>query len=1290
MKIRNLISSIILIGICSLAVAAVGLVAYTQTAGFRSWLKDILIAEVQPLINADITIGTLDGNLFTGLELRDIVLMRDQEPIIRINRLAASYDPIAALWKEIVIHQMVVDAPELTLRMQEDQVLNISTVYQGSDTTRDTVSTVSEWTVPRTRVGLRNGTLLLEDLKTEDSRIPERIQEINLALLFAYQDGRIALSMDALSFATTNPDARIAAPRTEIGIADLTLSSDSLTISTDLSHITADLTATGQEQNGFALSLSATPLSFDDVRRFIPDLPLYGQTDLQIEVSGTPKDLTAVMTLEGKQGRIEANVQLDLSGAPIAYSASGRIRRGNPAPLLRQQELASNINIDFNVKGVGVEWGRMTAEATIKNKQSNVMSHTLDASTLQVAVHNDSLALSGRLTRGKAYTAIDGVIVLNEALTQYTIDGDFRDIDLVEFIPAVDVPSALSGSFHVSGTGMDRAQATGEMALTLSPSHVNNVPIDSLHVSAELTPLLIRLKEFQMASPVAALEVQGSWARDANLEGAFQLELKDLEPIAEFASLDTLAGTGQISGVFEGLTDSLLFDTSFVINELTVPDGGITRLTGSIAGRRTDTTIAWQLEGGIDGAHIAGQDSIDSEFSLSANADSLLDFDIDLRRPELAIRTTGRVSVQGNTYHTVVKRLGVAYAGTNWTEINGPMELDYDGTTVKVSNLALASAGQTITLSGHADTTGAGRVQVQVDSLWLATLQTMTGTQDSSLAGILDGVFTMEGPFSKPNIAGQYRLSKVLYQSAQIDQISGDLNLNNQRLTWRTRMSGLGQDSLFTLAGDLPMTFGLSPFVFSISDDDSMELALRMADLDLAISNGMVDDITDIRGRLSADFRLYNTLRDLHGSGSINIKEGAWSMASLGTKYQNVRLGLILQDNEVRLDTLSIDTGNRGQISVSNGSVALSQQSIDSFNARMNVRRFPLMNNRKMRAILDGQLTVSGSIQEPDITGVLTIPEARIYYPEWLAEDTSVILKDKPFFVIEDTLQVRPSGAARFQQVAPMERPFTETDLYQNLRTDVTLNFNRNVWLRSEEARIEIEGSLRVQKARRQDFLLFGTLSTVRGYYELQGNRFHIIEGRITFKGDPEINPDIYLEAVYAYKERTGDEVDDHEIRIIVTGAASTPQFAFTLDGQPAEQQDIFSVLLFGKTFNNLSIGQQSRITENASTQDAATRFVSAQVIRRITRQLEQQLKLDMLQIDQKDGGFRGTRVQAGKYLTSGIFVSVSQALGNEGEQRVELEYKIPQSFVFLDLFLRALRERTGSSGVDLVWKLEW
>ena len=83
-----------------------------------------------------------------------------------------------------------------------------------------------------------------------------------------------------------------------------------------------------------------------------------------------------------------------------------------------------------------------------------------------------------------------------------------------------------------------------------------------------------------------------------------------------------------------------------------------------------------------------------------------------------------------------------------------------------------------------------------------------------------------------------------------------------------------------------------------------------------------------------------------------------------------------------------------------------------------------------------------------------------------------------------------------------------ESPLLANMRIDVDVTVNRNTWLRSRDANIEMYTEEPVRVHREADALaLTGVISTDRGEYSFLSKTFQIKRGSATFTGGAELNP---------------------------------------------------------------------------------------------------------------------------------------------------------------------------------------
>jgi translocation and assembly module TamB len=141
--------------------------------------------------------------------------------------------------------------------------------------------------------------------------------------------------------------------------------------------------------------------------------------------------------------------------------------------------------------------------------------------------------------------------------------------------------------------------------------------------------------------------------------------------------------------------------------------------------------------------------------------------------------------------------------------------------------------------------------------------------------------------------------------------------------------------------------------------------------------------------------------------------------------------------------------------------------------------------------------------------------------------------------------------------------------LLENMRIDVDFSINRNTWLRSRDANIEMftEEPLRVH--READALaLTGVISTDRGEYTFLSKRFQIKRGSATFVGGPEMNPT--LQATGEYEVALVGR-PNFNVRVLIGGTIRKPKLTLESDAQPPiSQSDLLSYLAFGRSSTSL------------------------------------------------------------------------------------------------------------------------
>ncbi|MFQ5865259.1 MAG: translocation/assembly module TamB domain-containing protein [bacterium] len=1288
----NKIIKVISIILLSLIILGIVFVVFTQTSIFKSWLKSKAIAWAQSHLNGQIELSALKGNLFTYFQLEGLAIHLENEPIIRVKRASLHYDLFSLLFKKLVFRQIVLEAPELKLIQHDDQIWNLAKLLKPTGTTGEAQDRQNllklSWKIELPKVQIVSGAAELKTNKTVPWDIPKKVRNLELNLGLWYSEGRVKLSLEELGFNTEEPDFKVQTIHSKLQLNPDNLEAQDFEIETESSKFTSKLDVKNLRNPILHFLIKGHPISLAEIRKAVPVLKLYGNPRFDLEAQGPLDDLDVKCNLWVGRGTIEILGNLQVKAPPYGYRLRGNVANFNLAEITNQPNLASNLNFDFNVQGKDIAWGKIDAQIFCKFDSSKAMGKSFKESLLELDIRGDSLNfIVDALVEG-ASANFSGQFISKIKLPIYQITGKIRDLNLGRFFQTERISSDFDLNLNLSGQGWNHDSMSGNLTLQCWPSHINQILIDSAYFDLRLRNHKLNLNAFTISSPLAKILAEGEISIQKQNHLKLDANFVDFSVLSKALPIDSLWGKGNLSCSFEGPLDSLVVGASLDLTGVGAVDLDIAQFQGDLSGLFSKQGNHFQFEGKASDATAFGIEDIHTNFKINYS-DSLSQFAFEVQQGDnLSVGSQGKFAFDPHGYHINLEDLGIEYFGQNWRKIEPETKIQFLNSEFSISQLVLASEDQSFTLFGKLCPSGNSELTIELANLDIAKLGSLF-EPEPNYEGRLNIAALFSGSMEKPSLFGNVNLSQGRYFDVLFDRFSGHFEYKNNAFFWKCLVSKTESDSLLESSGFLPVNVSLTPFESELLEDEPLEFKISTRGLDLSFLEAFSKNIRNIEGTLVADVVLSNTLNDLRGVGPIRLFHGKFDIPELGTKYRDVDLVLVLKGKELKINDFRLKSGD-GDLRIVEGSLSLSEKTLENFNAHFKAKNFELMNNKKMQAIVKGDIKFSGSIQAPVYSGELTVTQARIYYPAWLEEDTAVELNERPFFVISsDSVEFDTSGAIRFQKsFKGPESPLSETQLYKSLRGDVSIYFPRNTWIRSQQANIEVEGEL-VPLKEGPEIALFGAFSAIRGYYELLGNRFQIKEGELVFNGELEPNPEIYIEAVYEFQDLTAEDPQKHEIKVLATGTLQFPQFKFTLDDQEAEQKDILSFLLFGRSFDDLTLGQRTSVSDDSGLENKATGFITGQVLSRLTSKLGNELRLDVIQIE-SGKNLADTKVRIGKYITPDVFVSVSQDFGAEGDRKVELEYEIPKKILFFNLLLQASRERKGDTALDVIWKIEW
>src|SRR6187397_3751131 len=88
--LRRTLQIVALVGTLIVGIIAMALIA-SQTPWFRGWLRGFIERQAKQYVNGTVSIGSLGGNLFYGIQLGDVAVDVNGEHIITLKNVEVKY-----------------------------------------------------------------------------------------------------------------------------------------------------------------------------------------------------------------------------------------------------------------------------------------------------------------------------------------------------------------------------------------------------------------------------------------------------------------------------------------------------------------------------------------------------------------------------------------------------------------------------------------------------------------------------------------------------------------------------------------------------------------------------------------------------------------------------------------------------------------------------------------------------------------------------------------------------------------------------------------------------------------------------------------------------------------------------------------------------------------------------------------------------------------------------------------------------------------------------------------------
>ena len=802
-----------------------------------------------------------------------------------------------------------------------------------------------------------------------------------------------------------------------------------------------------------------------------------------------------------------------------------------------------------------------------------------------------------------------------------------------------DFASALAGELRVSGSIDTLRAPEGEMELAVTRSRVREWTIDSLFARGSSRDSIIQVDTAYAEWQGAAAAGAGSLGWAAPHTGRMEFTLV-ADSLIGFDSLllavtgqqrDTTPGMAPLGGRARGAVrlsgslDTLEAEGSLAIEGLEFQQvrapgaSGEFVWTGGSRPRLSATVAADSIAVGDwrftrNGASLAGYtDSLGWSVGSSAGHAARVD-------------AAGRWRQRDSTHLVWFDSLRTALASHTY-RLSQPALLSLGGAAPSVSqvNLAALDGSGVVRLAGTIPSEAPGAMALEVIGLDLGDLYGLLQRDTSGVDGELGVSLEIGGTTRSPTFRGTARLGEGHFRDFRAPFVQGVLNYAERRLDANLNLWRTGENIL-EIEAHLPVDLGLTG-VEQRRVDGPLQVRAQADSVDLGIVEALTPAIRGVRGRLQVDAEVEGTWDTPRLRGSLAVRNGSMEVPGLGVRFGSVTGGAVLQGDSLLLRDLRITSGG-GDLAVG-GAIRLEDLSRPFFLLDLRATQFLAMDVRNFLTFTGtGNLQLRGPLLGATLTGNLTANNGVLYFAD-LVNKRVIDLSDPTIADLVDSTLVRVEDlGAEFQ-----------SRFLDSLRIDdLRMAIGSDVWLRSAEANVQLDGEARVSKVGRE-YQPIGTLQAPRGSYTLKigpvTRDFAVTRGEVRYIGNLDAVLDI--EARHTVRSVRGEEIP---VIASIEGTLYAPKLRLESTLRPPiSETDLVSYLITGYPAN------EATAIGGANALETGLAYLSSALSSELERTLIQDLgvPIDLIEIRPgmtTAGSVSPTQLAAGWQLGRKTFVT--------------------------------------------------
>ena len=397
-------------------------------------------------------------------------------------------------------------------------------------------------------------------------------------------------------------------------------------------------------------------------------------------------------------------------------------------------------------------------------------------------------------------------------------------------------------------------------------------------------------------------------------------------------------------------------------------------------------------------------------------------------------------------------------------------------------------------------------------------------------------------------------------------------------------------------------------------------------------------------GRTDIAVGIGGTLARPDVTGQVRIQDAGISFIDLPNGLSHVNGTLVFNENRLRVRSLTAQTGGGtldigGFISYANGL---------QFNLTARSSDIRLRYPAGVSSVASADLRYAGSIPNSRLTGDIVINKfslnSRFDFAQYLAESRQT------------------------STMPELSEPLS------NLHLDVHITSAPEVQVQTTSAKLSGTVDLRLRGTAAHPVLL-GRVNVLEGNVSINGTKYHIERGDVTFSNPTRIEPVINVEATA--------RIRDYDISLGVHGVPPPGRLISTYRSDPPlPTADIIALLALGRT------KEESVLTPaptQAYTESASAAILGEALNQTVSSRSQKLFGLNRIKIDPQAGGPESNpnaRATIEQQVSDKVTLTFITNLSQSGQEIVQVEYNVNR-----DLTVIAVRDQNGVVSFDVRYR---